>query len=103
MHVAHPVEEARGLMRDRGDDARVRMSDVRDGEGAAEVEEPVPVDVPHVRARGAVPEDGRLRHETGDVAALDRAQALGERARARARDGGLELRCGGARRHGGRF
>ena len=73
-----------GLLRDRGDDARVRVADGRDAEPGSEVDVAVAVDVPDVRAARALPEDGRRRQHAGHVAALDPREP---RARARASAG----------------
>jgi hypothetical protein len=91
VHVAHRVHQPGCLLGDGGDHARVRVPGVRDAEAAAEVDEAVAVRVPDVRAGCALPTNGRLRHEAGDVAALDRRQPRRERARARAGHGGADL------------
>ena len=99
MHVAEPVQQAFGLRAHRRDDARVRVSHVRDAEAGREVDEAVAVDVPDVGALRALPEDGRWR-EARDAPALARGEATGERERARAGHGRQEAgREGLERRH----
>ena len=85
VHVAHPVQQRVRLLRHGADHARMRVADVRDAERRAEVDIAVAVDVPHVRAARALPED-RLGREAGDVARLDAREARRELARARAGD-----------------
>ena len=100
MHVAHRVQQRALLRRERLDHARVRVPDVRDAEARAEIDVAVAVRVPDVRARRALPEDGRLGRERRHVSALDGGEPRRQRARTRAghgrhQAGGLGLGHGG--------
>ena len=83
MDVAHAVQETLGLCGYRGNDARVPVPGVCHAEGGGEVDVAVAVDIPDVRALGALPEDRRDRLEAGHVPALDCGEAFREIDRAR--------------------
>ena len=93
MHVAESVHQAFGLFGDSSADAGVRVAGVGHAERRGQIDETVAVDVPYVRPRSPLPEDGWLRSDTDDVAAFDGAAPLRERPRARSGDGGRK--CGG--------
>ena len=78
MHVAESVHQALGLFGDGSADARVRVAGVGHAECRGQIDETVAVDVPYVRPRSPLPEDGRLRIDTDDVAAFDGAEPLRE-------------------------
>ena len=90
MHVAESVHQAFGLFRDSPADAGVRVAGVGHAERRGQIDEAVAVDVPYVRPRSPLPEDGRLRIDADDVAAFDVAESLRERERARPGDAGRE-------------
>ena len=92
MHVAEPVHQAFGLFGDGSADAGVRVAGVGHAKPGGQIDETVAVDVPDVRPRSPLPEDGRLRIDADDVAAFDGAEALGERARAWPGNGSHESR-----------
>ena len=73
MHVAESVHQAFGLFGDGSADAGVRVAGVGHAECRGQIDETVAVDVPYVRPRSPLPEDGRLRIDTDDVAAFDSA------------------------------
>ena len=80
------VEEARGLLLHRRDDARMRVADVEAADAAGEVDERVAVDVGDGRAAALGDHDRQVEPErVGDHPLLP----LGDLARARAR----ESRC----------
>ena len=88
------MEEARGLLLYRGDDARVGMTDVEAADPAGEVDEAVAVDVGDGRAAALRDHDRQVEAERiGD----DPLLPLGDLAGARARDLRAELNC---TRHG---
>ncbi len=92
MHVAESVHQAFGLFGDGSGDAGVRVARVGHAEPSGQIDETVAVDVPYVRPRSPLPEDGRLWIDTDDVAAFDGAEPLRERARARSGDGSRKCR-----------
>ncbi len=92
MHVAESVHQAFGLFGDSSADAGVRVTGVGHAKRRGQIDEAVAIDVPDVRSRSPLPEDGRLRIDAGDVSAFDSAESLRERARARAGDGGRKYR-----------
>ena len=82
------VEEARGLLLHRRDDARVGVADGEAADAAREVDEAVAVDVGHGRAAPVRDHDRQVEAERiGDDALLP----LGDLARARAWDLGAKL------------
>ena len=82
------VEEARGLLLHRRDDARVRVADGEAADAAREVDEAVAVDVGDDRAAAVRDHDRQVEAErVGDDALLP----LGDLAGARARDLGAKL------------
>ena len=84
------VEEARGLLLHRGDDARVGVADGEAADAAGEVDEAVAVDVGDDRAVALRDHDRQVEPErVGD----HRLLALGDLAGAGARDLGTKLDC----------
>ena len=76
-----------GLLLHRADNGRGREPEAGDAEAAREIEEAVAVDIPHIGALGAGPENGEFRRDVGDVARFMRAQFLRQPPRLRAWDG----------------
>ena len=84
------VEEARGLLLHRSDDARMRMADVEAADAAREVDEAVAVDVGDGRAAALGDHDRQVEAErVGD----DPLLALDDLARAGAGNLGAKLDC----------
>ncbi len=92
MYVAESVHQAFGLFGDSSADAGVRVTGVGHAKRRGQIDETVAVDVPDVRSRSPLPEDGRLGIDADDVATFDGAESLRERARARSGDGGRKYR-----------
>ncbi len=77
MDVAHAVDQARGLFRDRRRDARVRVAGGRDAERGRQIEVAIAVDIGHQRARRALPEDRIVIAEIRDARRLVARELLG--------------------------
>ncbi len=89
MHVAHRVHELPRLRFERGHDARVVVSHAGDAECRREIDIAIAIDVPHVRARRALPEYRPVAGHERDVAGFVTTKLAGKRARLRAGDLGL--------------
>ena len=90
------VREARRLLRDRGDDLRVRVADVQHADAAGEVDERVAVDVGEQRALRL---GGHDRQVDGERRGDDALEARHDLLRARAGDLGADVDGAGGR-HG---
>ena len=86
MDVSHRVQQFSGLIDHRGSNGRVGVAMRRDCKTCGEIQKPVSVDIPDVRAGSFLPEYGKIRSEIGHVPILVFRKRRCVVARARPRD-----------------
>ena len=80
MDVAHPVKQRLCLARDGSNDLGMGVADVGHTKCGREIDEAIPIYVPHIRKGGTLPED-RNRVEGRHVPALDQGKPCSQCAR----------------------
>ena len=92
MHIAHRMQQLARLLHQRRAHRRIRVPQPGDAKRRREIEKAIPIRVPHIHALRPLPENGEVVREKRDISRLVPAQLFGENPRARAGDGGEELR-----------